>query len=77
MESDTHNPASEPEDEGSPSRYVTIQLASKKTGLSQGAIRHKKDRGVWKENSEWKRGPDNRIYIDLEGYERWVEKGRV
>ncbi len=29
--------------------------------------------GVWVEGREYVRAPDNRVLVDLEGYERWVE----
>ncbi|MFJ2990000.1 hypothetical protein ACIPF8_19210 [Collimonas sp. NPDC087041] len=55
-------------------RYVTIALASAKTGLSEKAIRRKVESGVWLEGREWTRGIDGHIYIDMEGYDRWVGK---
>jgi hypothetical protein len=57
-----------------PSRYVVIPLAASITGLSAKAIERKIEGGVWIEGREYRRGPDGRIYVDLKGYERWVEK---
>ena len=58
----------------STARYVTIALAAVKTGLSEKAIRRKVEEGVWVIGREWKRGIDGHIYIDMEGYDQWVEK---
>jgi hypothetical protein len=59
-----------------PARFVTIDLASKLTGLSEKAIRRKIEDGWWLEGQEYRRQADGRIYIDLRGYERWVETER-
>lgn len=58
-----------------PARYVVIPLASACTGLSVKAIERKIEAGVWVEGREYRRAADGRIYVDLKGYERWVEKG--
>lgn len=56
-------------------RYVTIVLASVKTGYSEKAIRRKIEDGVWIEGREYVRAPDGHIMIDMEGMEKWVVKG--
>jgi hypothetical protein len=56
-----------------PARYVTIAQASHLTGYTVEAIETKIARGVWVEGREWKRAPDNRVLVDMRGYERWVE----
>jgi hypothetical protein len=58
-----------------PSRFIVIGLASTVTGLSKRAIEGKIARGDWADGKQYRKGPDGRIYIDLHGYERWVEKG--
>jgi hypothetical protein len=55
-------------------RYVTIALASQITGFTENAIRRKIQDGVWIEGRHWKRAPDGRIVIDMEGYAKWVER---
>lgn len=57
-----------------PARFVTIELASVCTGLSVPAIRTRIARGVWVEGREYVR-KDGRVFIDLQGYERWVMLG--
>lgn len=58
-------------------RYVTIKKAVELTGYTDTAIRQKIDNDVWKEGEVWLRAPDNRILIDMEGYELWAETGRA
>lgn len=57
-----------------PSRFVTIELAATMTGLSPGAIRTKISKAIWQEGRQFMRR-DGRIFVDLKGYERWVESG--
>src|SRR5688572_8477983 len=57
-----------------PARYVTIALASARTGYSVKAIEKKIEDDVWAEGAEWVRSPDGRILVDMEGYEKWVAK---
>jgi hypothetical protein len=56
-----------------PARYVTVAMAAKMTGLSEGAVRKRLERGIWVQNREWRRAPDGRIWIDTEGIRKWVE----
>lgn len=63
-------------------RYVRIPLASALTGLSIEAIESKIEKGVWLEGKQYVRkfsGTSKRpeIYIDMKGYERWVEQETV
>ena len=54
-------------------RFVTIALASVTTGLTEAAIRRKIQRGVWLEGRHWRKR-DGGIFIDMDAYQRWVEK---
>jgi hypothetical protein len=58
------------------SRFVTVELAAALIGYSQKAIRRKIEDGVWLEDSEYRRAPDRRILVDLEGFERWARGER-
>jgi len=60
-----------------PSRFVTVGLASIVTGLTQPAIRTKISRGVWLEGREYVRAPDGHVMIDIKGYEQWVASARA
>lgn len=58
-------------------KYVRIKKFAELTGYTEKAIYHKIARGVWMENREYRRAPDNHILIDVEAYERWVGGDRV
>lgn len=58
-----------------PAPYVTIQLASYITGLTEKAIRRKIEDGKWLDGHEYRRSPDGGIFISMKGYQAWVEKG--
>ena len=58
-----------------PARYVTIDLAARLIGLTGKAIRRKIEDGVWAEGKQYRRR-DGRVFIDLKGYETWVEHGK-
>ena len=55
-------------------RYQTIEKFSAETGYTERAIETKIARGVWVENRQWRKAPDGRILIDMQGYEQWVER---
>lgn len=44
------------------------------TGLTPGAIRSKIGKGIWLEGRQYIRR-EGRVFIDIQGYERWVMKG--
>jgi hypothetical protein len=58
-------------------RYVTIPKFAIESGYTEDAIRTKIRDGVWIEGRVWKKAPDGRIVIIVEGYEEWVETGGV
>lgn len=58
-------------------RYMTISKFATESGYSEDAIRSKIRDGIWREGLEWKRAPDGRVLIDVDGYHRWVERGEV
>lgn len=55
-------------------RYVRIQKFAELTGNTEQAVQTKIARGTWVEGHEYRRAPDGNIYVDVEGYERWVEE---
>lgn len=55
--------------------YVTIRKFSELSGYTEEAIRPKIKRGIWLENRVWRKAPDARVLISIEGFESWVEKG--
>ena len=56
-------------------RYVTIPKFSLESGYTEDAIRSKIRDGIWMEGKVWKKAPDGRVVIIVEGYEEWVETG--
>ncbi len=54
-------------------RYVRIARFTELTGYSDDAVRAKIQAGDWLEGREFRKAPDGRILMDLQGYERWVE----
>lgn len=54
-------------------RYLLIPKFCAESGYSDKAVRSKIFEGVWLENQQYRRAPDGRILIDVEGVERWVE----
>lgn len=54
-------------------RYLTIRKFSSESGYTEAAIRSKIADGTWMENRVWRRAPDKRILIDVQGYVEWVE----
>lgn len=58
-------------------RYLTIPKFAMESGYTADAIRTKIRDGVWREDQEWRRAPDSRILIDVDGYHRWVEGSSV
>ena len=54
-------------------RYVLLPLFEQLTGYTVKAVQRKIEEGVWREGHEFRRAPDGRILMDLEGFEKWVE----
>ena len=57
-----------------PARFVTIDLASAISGLTEKAIRRMIEDAVWAEGKHYRRR-HGRIYVDMKEFELWVEKG--
>lgn len=60
-----------------PVRYVTLSAFELLTGYTEKAIRRKIEEGTWLDGCEYRRAPDGRILVDMEGYTRWVEGRRT
>jgi hypothetical protein len=55
--------------------YVVIDKAAEITGYSRRAIEEKIAKGVWLEGIVWRKAPDGRRLISLQGFQQWVEQG--
>lgn len=58
-----------------PPRFVTIEKFEELTGYTPDATRSKIKRGDWLEGAVFKKAPDGRVLMDIEGYEWWVQQG--
>lgn len=56
-------------------RYLTIRKFSNESGYTEAAIRSKIADGTWLKDYVWRKAPDGRVLIDVDGYEAWVEIG--
>ncbi|MFJ1467736.1 excisionase [Massilia orientalis] len=56
-------------------RYLTIRKFAAESGYTEDAIRSKIHAGIWMQDKVWKKAPDGRILVDVEGYHEWVESG--
>jgi hypothetical protein len=56
-------------------RYVQPKVFERLTGYTEKAFERKRETGVWREGREYRKAPDGRYLIDLDGYEKWVSKG--
>jgi len=56
-------------------RYLTVRKFSIESGYTEAAIRSKIADGTWLKDYVWRKAPDGRILIDVDGYEAWVELG--
>jgi hypothetical protein len=57
--------------------FVTVKRAAAITGYTEKAIRRKIEDGVWLESREYRRAPDGKILVSMNGFDAWVEKGRA
>ncbi|TRO24877.1 excisionase [Ectopseudomonas mendocina] len=58
-------------------RYKTIEQFARESGYTPDAIRTKIRDGIWPKHQVWKKAPDGRVLIDVEGYYTWVEMGEA
>lgn len=61
-----------PQYRAAPARFILLELAEHCTGYTVRAMRRKMESGMWLEGREYRKAPDGRIHVDLQGYERWV-----
>jgi hypothetical protein len=56
-----------------PVRYVTIERFEALSGYTEKAVRAQITRGIWLQDRVFRKAPDGRILIDLQGYAAWAE----
>ena len=55
--------------------YKTVNQFSAESGYTEAAIRAKCADGTWPQGIVWRRAPDGKPLISVEGYNSWVENG--
>jgi hypothetical protein len=60
--------------EVSMTHWVTISRAAELFGYTAEAIRNKISRNIWVLGVHYKKAPDGRIMINIEGVEKWIEQ---
>jgi len=55
-----------------PIRFIKIKKFCELTGYTENAIHQKMHAGVWRQNQQYRKGPDGVLLVDIEAYERWV-----
>ena len=56
------------------SRYMLLRLTETVTGYTVKAMERKIERGDWVEETVWRRASDGHILVDLQEYQRRVER---
>lgn len=56
-------------------RYICVNKFAEMTGFTANAVYCKIRDGAWTNGYQYRKGPDGKVYVDVEGYERWVEAG--
>lgn len=54
-------------------RYVLLSKFEELSGYTTKAVQRKIEDGVWVEGQQYRRAPDGRVLVDLQGYMKWVE----
>ena len=52
--------------------WVLIPKFCELKGYTVNAVRAKIKNGIWREGNLWRKGPDNRIVIDVNAVNRWM-----
>lgn len=57
-----------------PTKWVLEKRLTEVTGLTKEMIRNRR-RDRWVEGRQWKVGPDNSFWYNVEEIDRWVDQG--
>jgi hypothetical protein len=55
-------------------RFVLICKFCEMSGYTPKAVERKIADKVWRQGHEYRKSPDGRIHIDLDGYDKWLNK---
>ena len=54
-------------------KWIKAKLFTQISGWSKDAIDAKRKRGIWLEDTHWKKAPDGNIMINHSAIDEWVE----
>lgn len=54
-------------------KWVTVKKLEELTGYTDDAIRGKIKKGVWLMGKHWRKAPDNRVLMNFQEIQAWVE----
>jgi hypothetical protein len=57
------------------SRFVRVPVFCAATGYTEKAVTQKRQKGQWREGQVWRKAPDGNVLIDMQGFEKWVQRG--
>ena len=54
-------------------KWLTLDKFSEQSGMTKESIRALKKKGIWREKIHWKKAENGRIFINVLGFEKWIE----
>jgi len=54
-------------------KWVKLRKYCELSGDTKDAVNAKRRNGLWAEGVQWRKAPDNKIWINLEAIDKWVE----
>jgi len=54
-------------------KWATVNKLAELSGYTKKAIYNKRERGIWVEDTHWKKSPDGRLQFNIEAIETWIE----
>lgn len=61
------------EPQGPAPKWVRAKEHARLTGITEDAIKKKRQSGVWREGIEWVTAPDGNVMINWRAVDQWVE----
>jgi len=58
-------------------KWVKLRKYCELSGDTKDAVNAKRKNGLWAEGVQWRKAPDNKIWINLEAIDKWVEKSLI
>ena len=58
-------------------KWVKLCKYCEISGDTKDAVNAKRRNGIWAEGKQWRKAPDNKIWINIEAIDKWVENSQV